>query len=544
MVKLIQVSILAITLLVSQSVYAITSVSASIDKNPAVVDESIVLTLIADGSVSADAFDSSVLAKDFIVGGTSVSSQTSMVNFDTTRTTRWTTLLIPRKAGIATIPEITIEGVSSNPIAIQVMAKNDKRAKQQKDVYVTADVSTTEMYVQQQFTLKVKLHVAQELKRGSLSEPKMTGAQIVQIGKDQEATQIIDGKRYRTFERLYSIKPESSGKFVLHSSMFDGEIITSNQQRSMFSSMNRGKPVSIRGQEIDINVLPIPARFQGDWLPSEIITVEDRWPTDKDEFELGEPITRQIIITAGGLSEEQLPTPDFNAPVELKIYPDQAETTRSLQQGLLISQKIQEFAVVPTKPGTYTLPEVVIPWWNTKLNRAAKAVIPAKTITIVGIAAPLVTQAPIQTAPVQVITEQNTTLQWIFLAGWILTALAWLYMAQLKGKVGLNKATFTASDKQTYLKLMAACTKNDGEQVLKLLPLWASDLFPGEVFTNLNQVDAKINNLDFSKALQQLQKSYYSADKGSWNGNDFFRVISRLQTKTEQAQQVEIALNP
>ncbi len=544
MVNAIKSSIFILALLVTTAVNALTSLTASIDKNPAMVDESIVLTLVADGSVSADAFDSSLLLKDFIVGGTSVSSQTRMVNFDTTRITQWTTLLIPRAAGMTTIPAISIEGVTSQPITVKVLPKGDKSAQPQNDLYVTADVSTTEMYVQQQFTLKVKLHVGAELRRATLSEPKMTGAQIVQIGKDQESSQIIDGKRFRIFERLYSIKPESSGKFVLHSSMFDGEIISGGQQRSLYSSRNRSKPISIRGKEIDINVKPVPTNFVGEWLPSEIITIEDRWPTAAEEFELGEPITRQVIITAAGLSEEQLPTLSFNAPSELKIYPDQAEATTSVQNGVLISQKIQEFAIVPTKPGIYTLPEVIIPWWNTKLNKLEQAVLASKTIKINGIAAQVINPSEAQPRQVQIVTEQDTSLQWLFLAGWLLTVLAWLYSAKLKSKIHFNKTNFTAANKQNYLRIMAACNKNDGEQVLKLLPLWANDLFSGESFTNLNQVDNKIDDKDFSYELQQLQKRYFSAQSGEWQGDALLKVISRLQTKTIQAQQVQIALNP
>jgi hypothetical protein len=63
------------------------------------LDEAIRLTVTADGSADRDAFDSSPLLKDFLVGRTSVSSQTSIVNFDTKRTTVWTTTLFPRKEG-------------------------------------------------------------------------------------------------------------------------------------------------------------------------------------------------------------------------------------------------------------------------------------------------------------------------------------------------------------------------------------------------------------------------------------------------------------
>ncbi|WOH37530.1 BatD family protein [Thalassotalea fonticola] len=543
MVKTIKHSVFIVSLLATFLANALTNVTASIDKNPAVVNESIVLTIVADDSVSADAFDPSILQKDFVVGGTSVSSQTNMVNFDMTRTTQWTTLLIPRKKGKVVIPALSVDGVSTQPIALVVLAENEKGTSQQKDLYITSDVSNQEVYVQQQFTLRVRLHLAVNLKRGVLTEPKMTGAEIKQIGQDQENTQIIDGKRYRIIERVYSVKPQTSGKFVLHSSTFEGEITISNK-RSLFSGMDRGKPVSIRGKEIDINVKPMPDNYSGEWLPSELINIEDEWPSDGTEFELGEPITRKVTITAAALSAEQLPELNFEVPSGLKIYPDQAESQSGVQNGLLISQKVQEFAIVPTKPGTYTLPDLVVPWWNTKLNKLEQAVIPGKTITINGIEAVSPTFSQSAQPQVQIVTEQNTTLQWLFLAGWILTVLTWFYTAKLKGKISFNKATFAPDDKQSYLKLLAACTQNNGEQVIALLPTWAKDLYPNEHFANLEQVSKKLNSVDFNEALAELQRNYYSANTGNWQGAKLLKIISRLQTKTIQEQQVAITINP
>ncbi len=543
MVRITSYSLIIIALFASLGANALTNVSASIDRNPAIVNESLVLTVIADDSVSADAFDPSILRKDFVVGGTSVSSKTNMVNFDMTRTTQWTTLLIPRKQGTVVIPELTVDGLKTNAITLTVLAAGSDSAQSQNDVYITAEVSEQEVYVQQQFTLKVKLHVAADLKRGALSEPKMTGADIKQLGQDQESNQIINGKRVRVFERIYAVKPETSGKFVLHSSTFDGEIVKGNK-RALFSGFDRGKPISIRGKEIDINVNPVPDGYQGEWLPSELITIEDQWPSDNAEFELGEPITRKIIITAAALTAEQLPELNFATPDGLKIYPDQAESTSTVQQGLLISRKVQEFAIVPTKPGTFTLPELLVPWWNTKLNKLEQAVIAEKIVTIKGIAATTPVYSQASDVPVTVITEQNTSLQWLFLTGWLLTAFAWFYVARIKDKIRFDKHAFVSADKQSYLQLMAACKQNNGEQVLALLPRWAGDLYTAEHFSNLEQVSNRINNTEFSRALADLQKSYYSANKGDWQGVTMLKVISSLQTKNKQNQQIQIAINP
>ncbi len=539
-----QLSFLIFCILASFYASALETVTATVDRNPAVINQSLVLTVVADDSVSADALDLSSLEKDFIVGNTQVSSQTSMVNFNTTRITKWTTVLIPKRVEQLIIPALTIQGVKSQPIAMQILAENDSRAKQQTQlISLDAEVSADEVYVQQQFTLKVKLFILAELRRANLSDPKMTGADIQKIGQDEESIEVINGKRVRVIERNYKVKPETSGKFTLHSPHFNGEVSQSSGRRSLFSSMEQGKPITVRGKEIAINVKPIPEGFTGEWLPSELLTVNEQMP-EGEEFELGEPITRKIIITAAGLTAEQLPELDFNAPDGLKIYPDQAEDASTIRNGTLFGQKNQDFAIVPIKPGTYTLPEVIIPWWNTKFDRLEQAVIPAKTITITGIAAqtPIVSQQ-LPSEPV-IVTEYNTTLQWLFLTLWLLTSASWFYVAKLKGRIHLSKDSFVSEDKQSYLKLMAACKQNDGEQVIALLPKWANDLFDSEHFANLDQLRTKFNDAEFNSALAKLQKSYYANEKNQWHGDDMLKIISRMQTRVVQQQQVEIALNP
>ncbi|WP_371186108.1 BatD family protein [Thalassotalea maritima] len=518
-------------------------VSASIDKNPAVVDESLVLTVIAQDSVAADAFDPSSLQTDFVVGRTSISSQTSMVNWQTTRTTRWTTLLIPKQAGTLTIPALQVADARTQPIELSVLPAADKSKQTQKDVYITSQVSKQSVYVQQQFTLTVRLHFAAELKRGSIADPKMTGAEIRQIGENNEYSDIIDGRRFRIIERVYSVKPQTSGNLVLHSVVFEGEIVKQgNQRRSLFGGLNSGTPINVKGESIDITVKPAESNFNGEWLPSELIVVEDAWPTQQEPFQLGEPITRTVTITAAALSAEQLPELSFSAPDGLKIYPDQAESQIGVKNNVLISQKVQEFAIVPTQSGTFVIPELRIPWWNTELNLQEQAIIPSKTITVEG-AAIVQPQNTVPSPTVSTEPQQASYLQWLFLTGWIATALAWLYVAKFRGKVQPKKR-FNPRDKPYYLQLMAACKQNNGEQVLTLLPLWGGELLANAHIANLQQLLDAVEDKDLHDAVNQLQQCYYGKQQAPWQGSQLLKVISRIQTHTTQKQQVEFALNP
>ncbi len=559
-------SSIAASLLLIQSAFALTQVTATIDKNPVMDKESFVLQVIADDDVDTNALDTSPLLKDFIVGRTSVSTQTSMVNFDTTRTTKWTTVLIARAPGKYTIPALTVESVSTAPISVEVLEASSQGAAKTQDIFITTDISAKEVYVQQQLTLTVKLHFAAELKRGSLSEPTLDGASINQVGKDIENDSIINGRRYRVIERNYAINPQNSGEFVIKTPIFSGEIISPSSRRSQFLSFTDTKPVSVLGEDIHLSVKPIPDNYQGVWLPSEILTLHQEWQPDGESFMVGEPITRTLTLTAAGLSEEQLPQLEMTSPSGIKIYPDQAELHTGISNGRLVSQKKQNFALVASRVGTYELPEIRLPWWNTVTNRIQYAVIPAKTVTITpndemveeskitGVRSDNTnvettnsdlsmlqndkTSADVQT----VIVTKTSWLQWLFLALWLLTSLAWLLSVLSKKSISTKQVTPVKNNH--YKTLLKACDSNNGEQVLKSLVTWADEHFPDKNVSTLDDVKRIINDTSFNEELTNLQACFFGKQTQQWQGQKLKTLIIEINKRPKSKQKEIVTLNP
>ena len=532
---------------------AASQVSATIDKNPVVVNESFILKITIDDDVDTNALNTSVLLKDFVVGRTSVNSQTSMVNFKTTRTTTWNTLLISKKAGDFIIPPLTIEGIQSQAIQVKVLAEKDPRADQQKDLFITSEVSTKEVYVQQQLTLTVKLHFSAELKRGSLTEPTLEGASITQIGKDKEEDTIINGRRYRVIERTYAISPKNSGEFVLKSPVFSGEILLPSTRRNNMFSFSETKPVSVIGDEIPLVVRPIPDTFQGTWLPSDLLAIHQNWQPDVTTFQVGEPITRSITLTAAGLSEEQLPVLEMTVPKGLKVYPDQAQLHTGMSSGHLVSQKVRNFAIVASKPGEYQLPEINIPWWNTVTNRYQVATIAAQTITVLP-NNEMEEEVPInsenkEVVPAKtVIITQASWLQWLFLALWLITAFAWFISARLAKPSLENAPKNEIKNSNVYLSLMAACKKNQGLEVLTLISPWINALQSkaGKTITaTLDDGLLEIDNSKFQQEIQSLQQCYYGKEQKDWQGKNLLSLIQDINKQGLKAnRETLLSLNP
>ncbi|QBG37707.1 protein BatD [Litorilituus sediminis] len=563
--------------LFSQGAFALTQVTASVDKNPAMVNESIVLTVIANDDVNRNALDTSPLKADFIVGQTSVSSQTSMVNFKTSRTTQWQIVLIAKKAGKITIPALSVDNITSNAIELTVLEQNAAGANNQQDIFITSELSASEVYVQQLLTLTLKLHFAVELKSGNLTEPAIPGATIEKIGQDQQSDGIINGKRYRIIEQTYAITPEQSGTFEIAAPLFSGEVMMPSRRRSNFLSFAETKPVSILGDTMSLTVRPIPASFNqsnsnNQWLPSELLTLHQEWQTTHDKFTVGEPITRTITLTAAGLSKAQLPEIKMATPKGLKVYPDQAQLHSNLSKERLVSQKIQNFAIVASKPGTYELPAIEITWFNTVTNKIARATLPAQSITVHASEdsnqqytenravepsqAPLAASKAQQPSPT-IITDSTSINVWLvalLTLLWLLTVLAWYFHVRaLKQRQPVEKVTTSVSNSgQYYLKLLAACKQNNAKLALELLLPWLNQLLYSsnqQKITDLAQAQAVVKNNDFDSATNSLLEYLYGKsaqeNKGSWQGKALLQaieVINKQQHTTSSSSTVQ--LNP
>lgn len=360
---------------------ALTELLATIDRNPVIKGEYFVLNVVADDDINAAELDTSALLKDFQVGRTSVGRSTQIVNFDTRRETRWQILLSPKKTGVITIPQFTLQNVRSAPIVLTVAAQGSQ-SDESKNIFLETELSTKEAYVGQLISYKVKLFLALELQRGVLSAPSLKGAQIKQLGEDKDSNEIINGKRFRVIERTYAIIADSPGELTINGASFSGDVLVESQGRSGMFGFNESRPMQALAEKQVIAINPVPASFQGKWFVSDLALLKETWPDEQTEFEVGTPITRTVTLIASNTDETSLPEIEFTAPDGLKIYPEKPQRQTFVRDNQIVSQYSITMAIVPSKAGTFELPTVKVPWWNPHLKQQETAMLPAKSLVI------------------------------------------------------------------------------------------------------------------------------------------------------------------
>jgi hypothetical protein len=558
------IAYLSLFMLISMAQAQSLEVSTTVDKNPVMVDESFILTVTANGDVDRDAFDPTILMQDFVVGRTSVSSQTKMVNFDTTRTTTWSTVLIPQTEGRYTIPSFNVDTAKTKAFEVLVIPASASATSSGRDLFITTKVDVEKAYLQQQIRYIVKLHLGKDLQRGSLSSPTLDNADIRQIGKDKEYNEIVDGRRYRIIERSFAIIAQQSGTFTIEGPLFEGEVIDNSRQS--FGFFNRSKAVNRVGPSQNITVQPIPSNYDQHWLPSDFVQLDDEWQGSTGEFYAGEPMTRTITLTAIGVVEEQLPQITSNYPDSVKTYPDQAETTTVEKDNTLIAQRKESIAIIPSQAGTLVIPEVRVPWFNTITQKTEYAVLAEKTLQIlpaatqpsstiptnsVAQAVPEITpQSPISVGATNQVIGLPKYWMWLtagLLALWIITLVFWWrHVSVLKAATKQQKTTsvrYTQSEQSLWSSLEKALNKNASIDIQKYLALWLG-YYIQDKQAALSQSLKVIDDQSLNNAINTLLASRYAKNQSEWHSSELHQILRKMRKDGRIGKDTKQNLSP
>ncbi|KZN44859.1 BatD family protein [Pseudoalteromonas luteoviolacea] len=510
--------------------WAIDKLTASVDKNPVLVGEYFTLTIEANGKVSGQMPDTSALSQRFVTGPVSTSSRTQIVNGSMSSATTWQMQVMSRRAGDFTIPSFEVAGEQSQPINIKVVAR-DQDTSEQKDVFIKVSLEPQSLYVQQAALYTMKLYIGKDLIEAQLSEPLMTDATLTAMGQQKEDYEIVEGRRYRVITRNYLIQPQKSGTFSIDPPVFNGQVREGYRRMAM----------SAIGETIDVEVKPIPNDYRGDWLPSELVNLAEEWQPSDNKVVVGSPITRTFTLTALGITKEQMPDIDVPSVSGFRIYPDETDRNQMARDGRVISQLIASYAILPQKPGVYTLPEVKLPWFNTVINRVQYATLPARTIEVV--ADPNQPQLPSQSEVPQTSTSSEQTqtavepqivykeaeksvIDWAISALgyilWFITMVIWFVKSRRQPKLapthnsGVKEADISALVKDLSL----AAKKGDASAFYKSLRKYVETAQQLTVKAWLSEQDTEIR-----EEIAKLQASLYSANESDVDTLSLYKKI-------------------
>ena len=526
--------------------FAATKLQASVDKNPVLAGEFFMLNISVDDNVKGEQPDTSVLLKDFVVGPTSLSTRTNIINGSINKQTTWSVKLMTRTEGQYTIPSFTVSGLSSQPIDLTV-TKRAANADNNNDIFVKTSLSSNSLYVQEAGVYTLKLYLAKELLDGSLSTPSMEDAQLTQLGKQTESYELVDGKRYLVITREYLIQPQKSGPYTIAAPVFQGRVQQNYRQLE----------VSAIGEDQQIEIKPIPSDYKGAWLPSELVNLGEEWQPSDDTIEVGTPITRTITLTALGVTKEQLPDIEMPTINGIRSYPDQKENNNAVRNGRVVSQQTASYALLPQIPGTYTLPEIKLPWFNTKINRISFATLPARKITVTPsstvVNTPVNTEQSIENTPVdetkvdantsaQMQTARSYTPLWLIAVAllgyilWIGTAIYYWFTRSNINTIEKVKPLPTPLSQPSLKKLLNIQKAGDVKAFYNELNNYAVQITKQDTGA-IDELCRRINNSQLSTEVIKLQAQLYGNKATNSDLGAIIKILESEQAQASNSQQ-------
>jgi hypothetical protein len=459
--------------------------------------------------------------------------------------------LIPKRIGQLTIPPIRVNGETTQALYVNVQPSIPVSAGEIKPVYIESEIDRESVYVQQQFIYTLRIFQSIQLENMNISEPEFDNAAMEKMEQNSFQRRIMNTP-YRVHELRYAIFPQETGELIIPEMVF-----TANQvetKRSAFSLPGQGKTIRKISKQHTITVKAPPTDYGKElWLPAESLKLVETWSQSLDDVHVGDSITRSITLNAQGLLKSQLPPFQMPKLPFANTYPDQgqSETTTSIQGAS--SSRTDNIAIIPTRAGTLTLPEIRIKWWDTKENTMEETIIAEHSILIKpaientqGNSQPLAvdhSQTGSAIANPDAADKDEHSLYWqlstlFFAVAWIITLLIWRTRAPSKVKKEVPRndvAPLNTTEKNAFKTLEKACHNNDIADIRVGIISWAKCYWPDKNIKTLQDIDRLCGLMQLKEGLRELDKLLYgNASDSPWNSENLLRSLKQLRDNDKQ----------
>ena len=456
----------------------------------------------------------------------------------------WTYQLAPKSTGELTIPALSFQQATSDPVTIEVISGTppDRDTEASRDTFIELATDKDEVYVQEQLVLTIKLFFSGNLIRGELSEPERPDAIIESLGKQREYSRYRDGVRFRVVERRYAIYPQQPGEFSLNTIRFEGRARTPDGQLKF-----------LRDSEdlFTIPVKAIPAGFTGDtWLPASQLTLTESGLASGQSLATGQNLTRTLSLQADGLPAETLPPFAGMEIPGIRTYPETAQRTTDSTADGLVANLTQTTALVPVQAGELVLPEIRIPWWDTAADEQKVAVIPARTLAVAGQPGQAATVPPQASEPPETAADNSgqpgdgasegsdfwQLLSLTLAIAWLITIGLW-WRARRRPPAGQERNdSDDEGEKALFDRLLKAAGAGSSD-TLRLLPQWANRRFEGTSFDSVAEVTTHLRDPALNQTLAELQQRLFGKPDHHdrrWDGEALIGALKRVRSQRPQ----------
>jgi hypothetical protein len=513
---------------------------ARVDRTQLSLDETVELTLETDDTAAFGKPDLQPLESLFKVFGTRQVNQLSGVNGEARAVTQWLITLQPLQAGYVVIPPLQLGDWRSEPITLHVSESSAEGGDKLAPIFIDASLDQDNVYVQAQVILTLRIYHSVSLYDDSTLSPlQMSDALVERLGEPRTYEKDINGVRHGVIEIRYALFPQKSGALIIPAQLFSATAVAPSN--GDYYGSRFGKSTQVKSPTIPLQVKPKPAEYPADapWLPATNLTLVEAWSPEPQDAQLGEALTRSLLLKAEGLSSAQLPPIESPQVPGLRRYPDQPSLSNQLTDNGVSGSREQREALVATRAGDFLLPAVELVWWNTTEDRLERSTLPERALQV---AENPDLQQP-STAYTDTPESRDQTRLWPWQLSSAMLALTTLLgfglWLRARSQPAVIRAVQTGPTPRSLLDdLKRACLANDTQATRHALDAWARQQ-PETL------ADMAARFIPLSDALDGLNGSLYSETGQRWQGDALWDAIQNLPAaQPADAEQETGALPP
>lgn len=238
-------------------------------------------------------------------------------------------------------------------------------------VFITLKPSKTTVYVNEIFTVRVKLFV-RDITVREVSFPQMTdsGFSVSNFDKPVQLRETINGQIYDTVEfTTTAFAPSASNSLKLGPAALKCNILVRASRGNLprgafddeffsnFFDSARAEPIELKSETLAMKVLPLPEEGKPKGYKGAIGSFGLDASVSPPEVKTGDPVTLKIIVTGRG-NFNSVTVPDIEGSNQtLKFYDPQ------IKQDKNVSKTFEE-AVIPLANTVQSIPEIVFHYFD------------------------------------------------------------------------------------------------------------------------------------------------------------------------------------
>ena len=381
-----------LSLLFSSLVAAEVSVTLSLDRVEATIEDSIRMEVSVSGSRSSDATPVLNGLEDFMITEGGSSSRIEIINGKINSGVTYTYFIQPKKHGTFKIGPVSIKKhgqiLKSNIATLIVKTSSQQSGHDLKPVFIEAAISPHDIYVEQQTIYTLKLYRRVNVDNLSLNLPEMEHIVFKQLGKPHEYQTTYAGAVYQVLEIRYALLASKKGDYAIVPSKMNMTVRRQRRRSSFddffndpFFSSSSGRPMTVASKPLELKVLALPEEGKSADFGGLVGNFQIKSRLEPAKLKAGESATLTVQISGRG-NVNRIPDIDLPEMPFVQIYSDQPVLEIEQDAHGIKGTKTMKWALVPRKEGRFETLALSLSFFNPETKKYNTLHTPVYTLSV------------------------------------------------------------------------------------------------------------------------------------------------------------------